>query len=87
MVFIFVVQMCVNLFDVIGGVLWFGIDDVNMIVFVFVYCCLDCIFDCYSGKEVDCVIFLWDFVFWIYNWVVDMICLCYSLMIDDMCVV
>ena len=82
--FTFVAQMRSNLPDAIGGVLWFGTDDANMMVFTPVYCCTYRQPACYSGEVADCVTFSWDSAFWIYNWVADMIRPRYSLMIDDM---
>ena len=70
--------------DAVGGVLWFGTDDANMMAFTPVYCCTDRLPKCYSGKTADCVTFSWDSAFWIYNWVADMIRPRYSIMIDDM---
>lgn len=79
--------MCVNFFDVVGGVFWFGMDDVNMIVFIFVYCCIIKVLVCYMCVDgVDYIIFFWNFVFWIFNWVVNMVYFCYDLMIGDVCV-
>ena len=82
--FTFVSQMRANLPDAVGGVLWFGTDDANMMVFTPVYCCTNRLPECYSGEIADCVTFSWDSAFWIYNWVADMIRPRYSLMIDDM---
>ena len=82
--FTFVAQMRNNLPDAIGGVLWFGTDDANMMVFTPVYCCTTRQPNCYSGEIADCVTFSWESAFWIYNWVADMIRPRYSLMIDDM---
>ena len=82
--FTFVSQMRSNLPDAVGGVLWFGTDDANMMVFTPVYCCATRKPVCYSGEIADCVTFSWDSAFWIYNWVADMIRPRYSLMIDDM---
>ncbi len=83
--FTFVAQMRSELPDAVGGVLWFGTDDANMMAFTPVYCCTDRVPVCYAGDgKADCVTFSWDSAFWIYNWVADMIRPRYSLMIDDM---
>ena len=82
--FSFVSQMRANLPDAVGGVLWFGLDDANMIAFTPVYCCSTRVPDCYDGKHGDCVTFSWDSAFWIYNWVADMIRPRYSMMIGDL---
>ena len=82
--FAFVAQMRANLPDAIGGVLWFGTDDANMMPFTPVYCCATRQPKCYSGAIADCVTFSWESAFWVYNWVADMIRPRYNLMIDDM---
>ena len=85
--FTFVSQMRANLPDAVGGVLWFGTDDANMMAFTPVYCCTIRQPKCYSGKIADCVTFSWESAFWIYNWVADMVRPRYSLMIEDLRVV
>lgn len=82
--FSFVSQMRSNLPDAIGGVLWFGLDDANMTVFTPVYCNTNKVPAPYTQGEGDCVTFSWNSAFWIYNWVADMICPRYDLMIGDM---
>ena len=82
--FTFVAQMRANLPDVVGGVLWFGLDDANMTVFTPVYCNTTQVPDVYAEGNGDCVTFSWDSAFWIYNWVADMIRPRYSLMVGDM---
>ena len=82
--FTFVAQMRSTMPDVIGGVLWFGVDDANMTVFTPVYCNTDRVRDVYAEGEGDCVTFSWNSAFWIYNWVAGMVRPRYSLMIDDM---
>ena len=82
--FTFVAQMRANLPDVVGGVLWFGMDDANMTVFTPVYCNTDRVPNVYAEGNGDCVTFSWDSAFWIYNWVADMIRPRYSLMVGDM---
>ena len=82
--FTFVAQMRSGMPNEVGGVLWFGTDDANMMVFTPVYCCTTRTPNCYSGEIADCVTFSWESAFWIYNWVADMVRPRYSLMIDDM---
>lgn len=82
--FVFVSQMRADLPDVVGGVLWFGLDDANMTVFTPVYCQTDKVPYPYAQGNGDCVTFSWDSGFWIYNWVADIIRPRYSLMIGDM---
>lgn len=82
--FTFVAQMRAHLPREIGGVLWFGCDDANMIVYTPVYCCLDRVPVCYSAEKADPVTFSWDSSFWVFNWVSNMIYPKYSLVVDDM---
>ena len=71
--------------NAVGGVLWFGLDDANMIAYVPVYCCTNRIPACFAaGKEADSVTFSWDNSFWVCNWVSNMIYPRYGLMIGDL---
>ena len=82
--FVFVAQMRSTLPDAVGGVLWFGVDDANMTVFVPVYCCTDKVPECYTHVDgADYLTFSWNSSFWIHNWVANMVYLRYDLMIDD----
>ncbi len=82
--FVFVSQMRASMPDMVGGVLWFGLDDANMTVFTPVYCQTDKVPYPYMQGNGDCVTFSWDSGFWIYNWVADMIRPRYSQMEGDM---
>lgn len=83
--FTFVAQMRSNLPNAVGGILWFGLDDANMIAYVPVYCCTNRIPDCFAaGKGADGVTFSWDNSFWVCNWVSNMIYPRYNLMIGDL---
>ena len=44
--FVMVAQMRSQLPDYVGGVLWFGCDDANMMAFTPVYCCTDLVPEC-----------------------------------------
>lgn len=70
--FTVVAQMRSTLPDAIGGVLWFGNDDPNMIAYTPVYCNVNKVPDCYSGKTGDAVTFSWESAFWVCNWVANM---------------
>ena len=83
--FTFVSQMRASLPNAVGGVLWFGLDDANMIAYVPVYCCADRVPDCFAaGKKADGLTFSWDNSFWVCNWVSNMIYPRYGLMINDL---
>ena len=82
--FVFVAQMRADLPDAVGGVLWFGIDDANMTVFVPVYCCTDKVPVSYTRVDgADYITFSWNSAFWLFNWVANMVYPRYDLMIDD----
>ena len=82
--FTFVAQLRSYLPNAIGGVMWFGTDDANMVVFTPVYCCATSVPDCYAQEYANPVEFSWKSSFWIFNWVSNMIYPKYSMVIDDM---
>ena len=82
--FTFVAQLRNWLPDAVGGVMWFGTDDANMVVFTPVYCCATTVPDCYKEEYADPVVYSWKSSFWVFNWVSNMIYPKYSLVIDDM---
>lgn len=82
--FTFVAQLRRHLPDAIGGVMWFGTDDANMIVYTPVYCSTTTIPDCYAEKYADQVTFSWKSSFWVFNWVSNMIYPKYSLVEEDL---
>jgi len=82
--FTFVSQMRGNLPNAVGGVLWFGMDDANMIAYTPVYCCTTEVPPCYAKEVADGVTFSWNSAFWVCNWVANMIYPRYGLMIDDL---
>ncbi|MBR5829366.1 MAG: C69 family dipeptidase, partial [Bacteroidaceae bacterium] len=82
--FTFVAQLRSWLPNAVGGVMWFGTDDANMVVFTPVYCCSTTVPDCYKEQYADPVVFSWKSSFWVFNWVANMIYPKYSLVIDDM---
>lgn len=82
--FTFVAQLRSFLPDAVGGVMWFGTDDANMVVFTPVYCCATEVPDCYKECYADPVEFSWKSSFWVFNWVANMIYPKYSMVIEDM---
>ena len=82
--FTFVAQLRSFMPDECGGVMWFGTDDANMVVYTPVYCCATAIPDCYAECYADPVEFSWKSSFWVFNWVSNMIYPKYSMVIDDM---
>lgn len=70
--FTVVAQLRGNLPNAIGGILWFGNDDPNMIAYTPVYCCADLVPPCYDKIAANDVTFSWDNAFWVCNWVANM---------------
>lgn len=68
----------------IGGVLWFGNDDGNMVAYTPVYCGNTSQPECYNTKDADAVTFSMKNAFWVCNWVSNMIYPRYSLMFGSL---
>lgn len=58
--------------DAVGGVLWFGNDDPNMVAYTPVYCGGKAVPECYNDPTADEVTFSWRSAFWVCNWVANM---------------
>ena len=57
----------------IGGVLWFGNDDGNMIAYTPVYCSMTVRPECYNTPGADAVTFSDKNAYWVCNWVSNMV--------------
>ena len=57
----------------IGGVIWFGTDDANMIAYTPVYCGNTVQPECYNTPGADAVTFSDKNAFWVCNWVSNMV--------------
>ena len=68
----------------IGGVLWFGNDDGNMVAYTPVYCGNTSQPECYNTKGADAVTFSMKNAFWVCNWVSNMVYPHYSLMFGSL---
>ena len=68
-----VCQMRGSLPDELGGVLWFGNDDANMVTYTPVYCSATRVPACYNDPAATDVDFSWDSAFWVCNWVSNMV--------------
>lgn len=64
----------------IGGILWFGNDDGNMVAFTPVYCGNTTRPECYNTPGADAVTFSRRNAFWVCNWVSNMVYPRYSQM-------
>ena len=82
--FVYVSQMRSWLPREIGGVLWFGNDDANMVSFTPVYCCTTRIPHCYNTPGADALTFSMDNAYWVCNWVSNMVYPRYSLMFGSL---
>lgn len=78
--FSYVAQMRSWLPREIGGVLWFGNDDGNMVAYTPVYCCATEVPLAYNTPGADAVNFSMDNAYWVENWVSNMVYPRYSLM-------
>jgi dipeptidase len=68
----------------IGGVLWFGNDDGNMIAYTPIYCGNTVQPECYNTPGADAVTFSTKNAYWVCNWVSNMIYPRYSLMFPEL---
>lgn len=68
----------------IGGVLWFGNDDGNMVAYTPVYCGNTVQPECYNTPGADAVTFSDKNAFWVCNWVSNMVYPRYSLMFGSL---
>lgn len=82
--FTFVSQLRSWLPREIGGVLWFGNDDANMVAYTAVYCGNTVQPACYNTKGADAVTFSSDNAFWLCNMVSNMVYPRYSQLFPEL---
>jgi dipeptidase len=82
--FTYVSQMRSWLPRQIGGVLWFGNDDANMVAYTPIYCGNTIQPECYNTPGADALTFSDKNAYWICNWVSNMIYPRYSLMFPSL---
>lgn len=58
--------------NAVGGIVWYGNDDPNMVAYTPVYCSATQAPECYDPKDADDVTFSWNSAFWVENWVANM---------------
>lgn len=68
----------------IGGVLWFGNDDGNMIAYTPIYCGNTIQPECYNTPGADAVTFSLKNAFWVCNWVSNMVYPRYSQLFPEL---
>lgn len=67
----------------VGGLLWFGVDDTKMTVYIPIYASITKIPYNYQKGLGSLTNFTWDSAFWVFNFVANYVYPKYSLMIDD----
>ena len=82
--FSYVSQMRAWLPRKVGGVLWFGNDDGNMVAYTPVYCGNTLQPECYNTPGADAVTFSDKNAFWVCNWVSNMVYPRYSQMFGSL---
>lgn len=82
--FTFVSQLRSWLPRQIGGIIWFGNDDANMVSFVPVYCGNVAPPACFNDPKADDITFSENSAFWVCNWVSNMIYPRYAQMFPEL---
>ena len=80
---VYVSQMRSWLPDHIGGVVWFGNDDTNMVPLTPVYCSALSVPECYAQGTADCFHFSTRSAYWVQNWVSNMVYPRYSALFPE----
>lgn len=81
--FVLVAQLRADKPDLVGPVLWFGVDDANTTVFSPMYGCITRVPEAFSSDNGSLTEFSWTSAFWMHNWVANMAYNKYSYMIRD----
>ncbi len=82
--FTFVAQMRAWLPRKVGGVLWFGNDDGNMVAYTPIYCGNTVQPECYNTPGADALTFSMKNAYWVCNWVSNMVYPRYSQMFPSL---
>ncbi len=70
---VYVAQLRGWLPDYIGGIVWFGNDDANMVPLVPIYCCTEGAPECFDQRTGDTFTFSFKSAYWMQNWVSNMV--------------
>lgn len=81
---VYVDQMRSWLPNYIGGVVWFGNDDTNMVPLTPVYCCSTSVPECYAVSTADAFHFSTRSAYWVQNWVSNMVYMRYSVLFPEL---
>ncbi len=79
----FVAQMRGWLPNMVGGVLWYGVDDATFNVYVPIYCGVTEVPECLREGNGSMLKFSWTSAYWVFNWVSNMAYSKYSYMSKD----
>ena len=82
--FSYVCQLRAALPRQVGGIIWFGNDDGNMVAYTPIYCCSTRQPECYNTPGADDVTFSEKNAFWVCNWVSNMVYPRYSMMFPSL---
>ena len=82
--FSFVSQLRSWLPNEIGGIIWFGNDDANMVAYTPVYCGSTVQPECYNTSGADAVTYSDKNAFWVCNWVSNMVYPRYSQLFPEL---
>jgi dipeptidase len=81
--FSFVAESRSGLPDIIGGILWFGVDDAATTVYVPMYCGMTTVPETYAVGNGDLLTYSDNSAFWTFNFVSNFAYLRYNLMVGD----
>lgn len=81
---IYVAQLRSWLPDYVGGLVWYGNDDANMVAMVPIYCCTPDAPECFDERTADTFNFSFKSAFWMQNWVANMVYMRYSLLYPEL---
>lgn len=70
--------------DYIGGIIWWGEDDANMVAYTPMYCSVTEIPDCYSNKGASATLFSFKNAYWMQNWVANMVYPRYAMLFPEL---
>lgn len=82
--FTFVSQLRSWLPREVGGIIWFGNDDANMVAYTPIYCANTVMPECYNTPDADAVTFSDKNAFWVCNWVSNMVYPRYSQLFPEL---
>ena len=70
--------------DAVGGIIWWGEDDANMIAYTPMFCSATEIPFCYTDRDADAITFSMKNAYWVCNWVANMVYPRYSMLFPEL---